>query len=49
MGKGKEAKLRSKLDKVKIEPEELRKLSAETASKLSKHRAEILKTLDERD
>jgi len=49
MGKEKEAELRSKLDKVKIEPEELRKLSAETASKLSKHRAEILKTLDKRD
>lgn len=39
---------RKKLNKVKIEPKELRKLSASTRSKLLKHKDNILRTLDKR-
>lgn len=49
MAKEKERELRTKLDKVKIEPEELRKISPDTASKILRHKEEILKTLESED
>lgn len=41
--------LEAKLEKVRIEPQELRDLSKETASKLSKAKKEILKVLESED
>ena len=47
MDRKKGENLRAKLDKVKIEPEELQQLSHNTSSKLSQFATEIRKTLDE--
>lgn len=41
-----ETKLRKKLDKVRIEPSELRKLSLRTRLVMLKHKAEVLGILD---
>ena len=46
MKKEKKEELRAKLDKVKIEPEELRKISSDIASEVLMHKEEILKILE---
>lgn len=49
MTKEKEEQLKAKLERVRIEPEELRQISKETALKLSKGKKKILEILESKD
>lgn len=49
MTKEKEKEVKAKLQRVKIEPEELQQLSKETALKLSKVKKEVIEILESED